>query len=65
MQNIIIKDAVQALLFSLVLTVIYYIGGRFGTPADMALVVKAFATFAGIFFALNVAIDLLFKNRRK
>ena len=65
MQNIIIKDAVQAVLFSLVLTVIYYFGGRFGTPADMGLVVKAFATFAGIFFALNVVVDLLFKNRRK
>ena len=65
MQSIIIKDAVQALLFSLVITVIYYLNGRFGTPADMALTAKAFVTFAGIFFVLNVVIDLLFKNRRK
>ena len=65
MQNIIIKDAIQALLFGLVLTVIYYFGGRFGTPADLSLAGKAFVTFAGIFFALNVVVDLLFKNRRK
>ena len=65
MQDIIIKDAVQAILFSLVLTVIYYIGGRFGSPADMALAAKAFVTFAGIFFGLNVVVDLLFKNRKK
>lgn len=65
MQNIIIRDAVQALLFSLVIVVIYFIGGRFGDPADMALVAKSFVTFAGIFFVLNVVVDLLFKNRRK
>ena len=65
MQNIIIKDAVQAILFSLVITVIYYLNGRFGTPADMALAAKSFVTFAGIFFALNVVVDLVFKNRRK
>ena len=65
MQNIIIKDAVQAILFSLVIVVIYFIGGRFGSPADMGLVAKSFVTFAGIFFALNVVVDLLFKNRRK
>jgi len=65
MQNIIIKDAVQAILFSLVITVIYFIGGRFGTPADIALTAKSFVTFAGIFFVLNVVIDFLFKNRRK
>lgn len=65
MQNIIIKDAVQAIIFSIVLTVIYYIGGRFGTPADMALAAKAFVTFAGIFFGLNVIVDVLFKNKRK
>lgn len=65
MQNIIIKDAVQALVFSIVLTVIYYIGGRFGTPADITLAAKAFVTFAGIFFGLNVVVDLLFKNKRK
>ena len=65
MQNIIIQDAVPAILFSVVLTVIYFIGGRFGDPADMALVAKSFVTFAGIFFVLNVVIDFLFKNRRK
>lgn len=65
MQNIIIKDAVQAILFSLVITVIYFIGGRFGDPADIALAAKSFVIFAGIFFALNVVVDLLFKNRRK
>lgn len=65
MQNIIIKDAVQAVLFSLVITVIYFIGGRFGSPADIALAAKSFVTFAGIFFVLNVVIDFLFKNRRK
>lgn len=65
MQNIIIKDAVQAIIFSIVLTVIYYIGGRFGTPADISLAAKAFVTFAGIFFGLNVIVDVLFKNRRK
>lgn len=65
MYNIIVKDAIQAVLFSLVITVIYFIGGRFGSPADMALVVKSFATFAGIFFVLNVVIDFLFKNKRK
>lgn len=65
MYNIIVKDAIQAVLFSLVITVIYFIGGRFGNPADMALVVKSFVTFGGIFFVLNVVIDFLFKNKRK
>ena len=65
MYNIIVKDAIQAVLFSLVITVIYFIGGRFGSPADMALVVKSFVTFAGIFFVLNVVSDFLFKNKRK
>jgi len=65
MYNIIVKDAIQAVLFSLVITVIYFIGGRFGSPADMTLVLKSFVTFAGIFFVLNVVIDFLFKNKRK
>lgn len=65
MSNIIIKNALQALCFGVVITVIYYFNGRFGTPADMNLIGKTLITFVGIFFAISTSLDLIFKKHKK
>jgi len=65
MQSIIIRDAIQAILFGIVLVIFYSISGRFGSPMDMNLVAKTFVTFTGIYFVLSLVLDLIFKRNRK
>ena len=65
MQNIVIKNALQALCFGVVITVIYYFNGRFGTPADMNLLAKTLVTFVGVFFAISMLLDIVFKKHKK
>lgn len=65
MQSIIIKNALQALCFGVVITIIYYFNGRFGTPADMGLAAKTLVTFVGVFFAISMLLDIVFKKHKK
>lgn len=65
MFNLIVKNTLQALLFGGGLTALYYFNGRFGTPADMALLAKTFVIYVAIFFGISTVVDLVFKKHKK
>lgn len=65
MSSLIIKNGLQAICFGVVLTVLYYFNGRFGTPADMALLAKTFVIYVAIFFGISTVVDLVFKKHKK
>ena len=65
MTSLVIKNALQALCFGVVLTVIYYFNGRFGTPADMGLLAKTLVIYVGVFFAVSMLLDIIFKKHKK
>ena len=65
MYNLIVKNGLQAICFGLVLTVLYYFNGRFGTPADMTLLVKTLVIYVAVFFGISMLLDILFKKHKK
>ena len=65
MYNLIIKNGLQAICFSIVLTVLYYFNGRFGTPADMGLLAKTFVIYGAVFFGISMLLDIVFKKHKK
>lgn len=65
MYNLIVKNGLQALCFGIVLTVLYYFNGRFGTPVDVALLVKTLIIYVAVFFGVSMLLDILFKKHKK
>ena len=65
MYNLIIKNGLQAICFGIVLTVLYYFNGRFGTPADMGLLAKTLVTYVAVFFGVSMLLDIIFKKHKK
>ena len=65
MYNLIIKNGLQAVCFGVVLTILYYFNGRFGTPTDMTLLIKTLVIYVAIFFGVSMLIDILFKKHKK
>ena len=65
MLSLAIKNGLQALCFGAVLTALYYFNGRFGTPADMGLLVKTLVIYVAAFFGISMLLDIVFKKHKK
>lgn len=62
MRSLIIKNAFQSVMFGIMLSLVYYFNGN---ATELNEIAKNFVVYAVVFFAISMAIDVLFKKNRK